>query len=96
MAFKVRYHEDALADLEDVFEWSREKHPETTEQFASHLFAYLELLGAHPYLGAPVEGHPHVRRLLHPPLYVYYRLDEGRGSIEILHFWHSSRKDPWL
>ena len=28
MAFKILYHEDALADLEEIFEWSREKHPD--------------------------------------------------------------------
>jgi plasmid stabilization system protein ParE len=38
MAFKILYHEDALADLEEIFEWSREKRPETTEQFADDLF----------------------------------------------------------
>jgi len=94
MAFKILYHEDALADLKDIFDWSREKHPETTEQFADDLFDHIELLQALPYIGAPIKGHPHLRRLLHSPLYVYYRLDEIRGAIEILHFWHSSRKDP--
>jgi len=94
MAFKIRYHEDALADLEEIFAWSAERHPETTEQFADDLFDHLELLQALPYVGAPVKGHPQVRRLLHSPLYVYYRLDENREGIEILHFWHSSRKDP--
>jgi len=94
MAFKILYHEDALADLEEIFEWSREKHPETTQQFANDLFDHPELLQALPYVGAPVKGNPHVRRLLHSPLYVYYRLDENRAAIEILHFWHSSRKGP--
>jgi hypothetical protein len=27
MAFKILYHEDSLADLEEIFDWSREKHP---------------------------------------------------------------------
>jgi plasmid stabilization system protein ParE len=94
MAFKILYHKDALADLEEIFDWSREKHPATTEQFANDLFDHLELLGALPYIGAPVKGHPQFRRLLHSPLYIYYRLDENRGAIEILHFWHSSRGDP--
>ena len=94
MAFKVLYHEDSLADLEEIFEWSREKHPETTEQFADDLFDHIDLLQALPYMGTPVKGHPQVRRILHTPLYIYYRLDENRGAIEILHFWHSSRKDP--
>ena len=94
MAFKILYHEDSLADLEEIFEWSREKHPETTEQFADDLFDHIELLHALPYIGTPVKGHPQLRRLLHSPLYVYYRVDENRGAIEILHFRHSSRKDP--
>jgi plasmid stabilization system protein ParE len=94
MAFKILYHEDALADLEEIFEWSREKHPETTEQFANDLFDHLDLLQALPYVGTPVKGHFRVRRLLHSPLYVYYRLVGNREAIEILHFWHSSRKDP--
>jgi len=94
MAFKILYHEDALADLEEIFEWSRDKHLETTGRFADDLFDHIELLGALPYIGAPVKGHPQLRRLLYSPLYIYYRLDETRGAIEILHFWHSSRKDP--
>jgi plasmid stabilization system protein ParE len=96
MAFKIRYHEDALADLEEIFDWSREKHPETTEQFAHDLFDHIELLQSHPYIGTPIKGNPELRRLLHSPLYVYYRVNENRGTVEILHFWHSSRKDPQL
>jgi plasmid stabilization system protein ParE len=94
MALKIFYHEDALADLEEIFERSREKHPETTERFANDLFEHIEFLRTFPYIGASIRGYPHLRRLLHSPLYVYYRLDENRGAIEILHFWHSSRKDP--
>jgi len=94
MAFKILYHEDSLADLEEIFDWSRENHPETTEQFADDLFDHIELLRAHPYIGTPIKGHPQLRRLLHSPLYVYYRVDDGRGAIEVLHFWHCSRTDP--
>jgi plasmid stabilization system protein ParE len=73
MAFKILTHEGALADLEEIFEWSRDKHPETTEQFANDLFEHIELLQAHPYIGTPIKGHPQLRRLLHSPLYVYSR-----------------------
>jgi plasmid stabilization system protein ParE len=94
MAFKILYHENALADLEEIFEWSREKHPETTEQFASDLFEHIELLQALPYVGTPIKEHRQIRRLLHSPLYVYYRLDENREAIEILHFRHIARREP--
>lgn len=96
MAFKVFYLEEALADLNDIFAWSHQNHPDTTEQFADDLFDRIELLKTAPYMGARVKGHPHVRRFLHSPLYVYYRVDENRRAIEILHFWHTSREDPEL
>lgn len=95
MAFKtILYHEAALADLQAIIEWSLEKHPSTTEQFANDLFDRLDLLLAFPQIGAPIQGHPQLRRLIHSPLYVYYRPDEDREAIEILHFWHISRKEP--
>jgi plasmid stabilization system protein ParE len=96
MALKLLYHEDALSDLEEIFEWSRERHPETTERFADDLFDRLELLSVLPYIGTPIKGHPQLRRLLHSPLYVYYRVDEDQGVIEILHFWHQARREPRL
>jgi plasmid stabilization system protein ParE len=96
MAFKILYHEDALADLEEIFAWSRDQRPETTEQFASSLFNRLDSLKAFPYIGAAVKGQPNLRRLLHSPLYVYYRVDAARGGIEILHIWHATRKPPTL
>jgi plasmid stabilization system protein ParE len=94
MAFKVLYHEEALADLQEIFEWSREHHPDTTGQFADDLFDHIELLQAFPHLGAPVRRHPQIRQILHSPLFIYYRLDEGRGAIEVLHFSHRSRTQP--
>ena len=94
MAFKIFYREDALADLEAIFDWSRENHHETTEEFANDLFNHLDFLAAFPFLGTPIKGQRDVRRLLHSPLYVYYRVHEG--SIEILHFWHASRREPQI
>ena len=70
MAFKILYHEDALADLEEIFEWSREKHPDTTGQFANDLFEHIELLKALPFIGPPIKRHSQLRRLLHSPFYV--------------------------
>ena len=94
MALRILYQEGALADLEEIFNWSRERHPGTTQQFADDLFSHLDLLGAFPYIGAPLEGHSGIPRLLHSPLYIYYRVDEGRGGIEILHFQHVARRQP--
>jgi plasmid stabilization system protein ParE len=96
MAFRIRYHEDALSDLEEVLAWSRERHRDTTEQFANDLLNRLEMLEALPYLGAPIRGNRQLRRLLHAPLYIYYRIDSIRESIEVLHIRHASRREPAL
>jgi len=36
-------------------------------------------------LGSPVEGHPGVRQLVHTPVLIYYRVDEARKLVEVLH-----------
>ena len=58
MDFKILYHDDALADLKEIFDWSREKHPETTDQFANDLFEHIELLQTLPYISTPIKEHP--------------------------------------
>ena len=96
MDFKVVYTEPALADLETVMGWSWERHPGTSERFADSLLNHIDLLSDFPYLGAPVKGYPGVRRLLHSPLQIFYRVREDKGVIEILHFWHTAREGPKL
>ena len=96
MDFKVLYTEPALADLKAVLGWSWEKHPGTSQQFADSLLNHIDLLKDFPYLGTPVKGYPGVRRLLHSPLQVYYRIHEEKGVIEILHLWHAAREEPEL
>ena len=96
MAFKVLYHEEALAELEALLDWSQTNHPETSEEFANGLLNHVDLLATLPYIGVAVEHHSGIRRLLHSPFYVYYFVDEVRGAIEILHFWHAARRTPEL
>jgi plasmid stabilization system protein ParE len=92
--FQVLYTDPALANLEEVMFWSWTNHPETTEGFGSALLNHVDLLKEFPFLGAPVRGNPRIRKPLHSPLYVYYRVDEQRKVIEIVHFWHRSRRAP--
>ena len=94
MDFKILYTEPALADLEAVMHWSWEKHPGASERFGGSLLSHVDLLKNFPYLGAPVKGFRGVRRLLHSPVQVYYRVDEGRTRIQILHIRHVAQLFP--
>lgn len=96
MDFQVLYTEPALRELEEIFTWSWERYPETTERFGLSLLNHIDLLKSFPQLGTPVKSFPGVRRLLHSPLHVYYRVLPEQKRVEILHFWHSSRKPPRL
>ena|SRR5579859_311735 len=94
MDFKILYTQPSLADFEIVMRWSWEKHPGASEQFGDSLLSHVDLLKNFPYLGARVKGFPGVRRLLHSPVQVYYRIDEEKAVIQILHIWHAARQFP--
>jgi plasmid stabilization system protein ParE len=94
--FKIRYSKPALIELDSVVAWSLQNHLETTERFTTALMNYVDLLKSLPYLGISIRGYPGIRRILHSPLHVYYRVDEEQSAVEILHFWHVKRKTPRL
>ena len=96
MAYKLLFTEDALSDLEVVLDYISVDNPSAAEQFGRSLLNHVELLQSLPRIGVPVPGRPGVRKVLHSPVRVYYRLHEERRLIEVLHFWHGARRDPIL
>ena len=96
MAYKIFFTEDALVDLEIILDYIRADNPGAAERFGTALINHVEILQDFPRLGVPVPGRPGVRKILHSPVRVYYRLYEDKKLIEILHFWHVSRQPPIL
>ena len=96
MDFKVRITEEALADLEEIVEYSYLHFPRSAERFGNALLDHIELLSRFPRLGTPVPHRRGVRKILHSPIRIYYRLHEDRSLVEVLHFWHGSRRGPTL
>jgi plasmid stabilization system protein ParE len=92
--FKVRITEEALVNLEEILEYSWINFPDTAASFGNTLLEHLALLERFPRLGSLVPDRPGIRKLLHTPIRIYYRLDEDRRSIEIVHFWHGARLSP--
>jgi hypothetical protein len=35
-----------------------------------------------------------MRSVLHTPIRIYYRVDEIRECVEVIHVWHTARKQP--
>ena len=94
MAFKIVYTEDALADLEAILDYIRADSPAAAARFGNALLNHVDLLAPFPHIGSPVNQRPGVRKLLHTPVRVYYRIHEERSVVEILHFWHVARQEP--
>jgi len=96
MAYRLYYTDEALDELEKILEAIQADNPQAADRFASALFDHLELLETFPHLGIAATGRPRVRKLLHSPVRVYYSLDNQRRLVTILHFWHTSRREPKL
>ena len=94
MAYKIFFTEDALVDLEILLDYIRTDNIVAARRFGTALLNHVELLQQFPRLGVLVPDRPGIRKMFHSPIRIYYRLDEGKGLIEVLHFWHGSRRDP--
>lgn len=94
MAYKVLFTEDALNDLEVLLDYISADKPSAAEQFGTALLKHIELLASLPGIGTPVAGRPGVRKIVHAPVRIYYRVHEDRRLVEILYLWHGSRREP--
>ena len=96
MAYTILFTEDALLDLESILNFIGADKPEAAERFGTALLDHVDLLENFPRLGVPVPRRPGVRKILHSPVRVYYRLHDQGKRIEILHFWHVARRNPFV
>lgn len=94
MGYTILFTEDALVDLEIILDYIRADNPDAANRFGAALLKRVEILQTFPRIGVPVQTRPGIRKLLHTPIRVYYRVREDPGLIEILHFWHVARTRP--
>lgn len=73
-----------------AFAWAN--YSEQAEMFGTALLNHIEILSKFPHIGSPVRERQGVRQLVHTPFLILYAIDEGKKSVEVLHFWHLSRR----
>ena len=91
MDYRLLYTQRALNDLAEIIGYIAEDDPDSASRFGTALLDHVDLLTRFPRLGNAVRKRSPVRKLLHSPLLVYYRVDEKKRLIEILHFRHGAR-----
>ena len=94
--FKVDISPRARNDFLEIIDYIREDNPNAAERFGNDLLNHTELLADFPHIGTTVRPRSGVRKVLHTPVRIYYRVNEERKVVEILHFWHAARREPDL
>ena len=85
-------HEKSAKDLAEIVSQVAKDSASAAGRFGEALLAQVELLGRFPRMGGTVGKHPRIRTLVHSPIVVYYRVDEDRQMVEVLHFRHQARR----
>jgi plasmid stabilization system protein ParE len=90
--YKILFSEAALINLEALLEFIERDSPSAAEHFGNALLDHIDLLASFPRMGELVPRRPRIRKLLHTPIRIYYRIHENGSIVEILEFRHGARK----
>ena len=96
MGFRVIFAPQAIERLSEIVRFVARDNPDTAMRFGNRLIDQAQMLSSFPELGSPYPKRPGVRRLRYRSYFIYYRIDHGRQTIEVLDYWHSARREPEL
>jgi toxin ParE1/3/4 len=92
--YRLLYTQRALNDLAEIIGQIAEDDADAASRFGSSLLDHVDLLVRFPRMGSIIRRRPQVRKLVHSPFLIYYRLDEVNRMIEVIHLRHGARKPP--
>jgi plasmid stabilization system protein ParE len=92
--YRILFTQRALSDLAEIIGYIAEDDSEAASRFGTALLDHVDLLSRFPRMGGAIRKRSRVRKLQHSPVIVYYRFQEEKKIIEVLHFRHGSRKPP--
>jgi plasmid stabilization system protein ParE len=90
--YNILFTQRALNDLAEIIGHIAEDDGEAAMRFGSALLDHVDLLSRFPRMGGAIRKRSRVRKLQHSPVLVYYRIQEDKRIIEVLHFRHGSRR----
>jgi plasmid stabilization system protein ParE len=96
MDFKVAFSKNALKEIEAIQQFIGEDDPERAREVCDELFKKAISLNLFPYRHALCPHRDNVRKVPVSPYLIYYRINERKRRVTILHFWHSARQHPML
>jgi len=98
MDYKIIWSDSALADPDSICSYIARRDPDAAERVGLAIFDQVGTLARFPFKGHPYRrgASGNLREVACPPHRIFYDVDESRQRVEILHIWHSARRDPEL
>jgi plasmid stabilization system protein ParE len=90
--YSLVYTQKALKELAEIIGYIAEDDASAASQFGESLLDHIEVLRSFPRMGESVLRQPQFCRLLHSPVFVYYRICENSRCVEVLHLRHAARE----
>ena len=94
MGWRIIFAPRARDRLVEVVRFIGQDDPQAAIRFGDYLIDRTESLANFPELGMPYRKRPNVRRLLCKSYYIYYRVRRNEQLIEIMDYWHATRREP--
>jgi addiction module RelE/StbE family toxin len=93
MAYRLIYTKPAERDLEEIVRYIAQDNVRAAQEVGLELVELAESLTAFPFRGTLLRGRVDVRKVVHAPYVVLYRVDQDRQVVRVQRFWHA-RRDP--
>jgi plasmid stabilization system protein ParE len=94
--YRLLYTQKALNDLAEIIGRIAKDDSASASRFGASLLHHIDLLSRFPRMGALTRKRPGVRKLVHSPVLVYYRIQEDKRAVEVLHVRHAARRPTEL
>ena len=98
MDYQVIWTDPALEDLQNIVTFIATNNINSARRLGDHIIDHTDLLTSFPNMGTAYDstGQLPVRETVCTPYRIFYRVNEDRRIVEIMHIRHSARSEPSL